>query len=96
MILFSRKMPALATRIAVGEPITIKKLRWIRAAENLSSLGYEMVRVRVQEQNARIEVAKEQVPMLLEQKDSVIEELKAMGFHQVEIDEEGYRRVAIL
>ena len=87
----------LATRIAVGEPITIKKLRWIRAAENyLSSLGYEMVRVRVQEQNARIEVAKEQVPMLLEQKDSVIEELKAMGFHQVEIDEEGYRRVAIL
>ena len=87
----------LATRIAVGEPITIKKLRWIRAAENyLSSLGYEMVRVRVQEQNARIEVAKEQVPMLLEQKESVIEELKAMGFHQVEIDEEGYRRVAIL
>ena len=87
----------LATRIAVGEPITIKKLRWIRAAENyLSSLGYEMVRVRVQEQSARIEVAKEQVPMLLEQKDSVIEELKAMGFHQVEIDEEGYRRVAIL
>ena len=38
----------LATRIAVGEPITIKKLRWIRAAENyLSSLGYETVRVRV-------------------------------------------------
>lgn len=87
----------LATRIAIGEPITIKKLRWIRAAENyLRSLGYEMVRVRVQEQNARVEVAKESVPELIKHQDEVIEELKAMGFHNVEIDEQGYRRVETL
>ena len=79
------------------EPITIKKLRWIRAAENyLRSLGYEMVRVRVQEKNARIEVAREQVPMLLENKEEVLEELKAIGFHDVEIDEQGYKRVQAL
>lgn len=87
----------LATRIAIGEPITIKKLRWIRAAENyLRSLGYQMVRVRVQEQSARVEVAKESVSELIKHQDEVVEELKAMGFHNVEIDEQGYRRVETL
>ena len=55
-----------------------------------------MVRVRVQEKNARIEVAREQVPMLLENKEEVLEELKAIGFQDVEIDEQGYRRVQAL
>lgn len=85
----------LATRIAVGEPITLKKLRWIRAAENfIHSLGFDLVRVRLKEGNARVEVCKEDVPMLLAQKDMIEQELSAMGFVNIEFAEEGYVREA--
>lgn len=83
----------LATRIAIGEPITIKKLRWVRAAENyLKQLGFETVRVRVSQNNARVEVGKDQVPDLIAMQDEVIEELQDMGYRKVEIDPNGYRR----
>ena len=70
----------LATRIAVGEPITIKSCAGFAQRKTTYLLWGMKWYVRVQEQNARIEVAKEQVPMLLEQKESVIEELKGDGF----------------
>lgn len=85
----------LATRIAHGELITVKKIRWIRAAENyVRSLGYGLVRVRVKDNVARVEVAREDVAELMAQKDEVILELKEMGFSDVTIDENGYRREA--
>lgn len=85
----------LATRIAIGEPITLKKLRWIRAAENfIRSLGFDLVRVRTKEGNARVEVRKEEVAEILMQKELVESELLAMGFKSVVIDEEGYKREA--
>ncbi len=83
----------LATRIALGEPITLKKLRWVRAAENyLHSLGYSLVRVRLKDGHARVEVKKEDVQSLLAQQGEVEEELLAMGFKSVTIDPEGYKR----
>ncbi|MBQ4289115.1 MAG: ATP-dependent sacrificial sulfur transferase LarE [Clostridia bacterium] len=83
----------LATRIPYGEQISIKKLRWIRAAENyIRSLGYGIVRVRVSHGAARVEVGTEDLPDILEQKDEVITELKEMGFVDVTIDEEGFKR----
>ena len=85
----------LATRIAPGEPITLKKLRWIRAAENyIRSLGFGLVRVRVSGNKARIEVAKDDVADLIQQKQEVEEELRAMGYAEVIIDEDGYKRGA--
>lgn len=83
----------LATRIAAGEPITLKKLRWIRAAENfIHSLGFDLVRVRLANGDARIEVLKADVPMLLEQKEMIEQELLVMGFKNVAFAEEGYIR----
>jgi len=85
----------LASRIARGEPITVKKLRWIRAAENfIRQLGFEVVCVRVKDGNARIEVALEKVPELLEIQEEVLSELRGMGYNQVEIALEGYKRIA--
>ena len=85
----------LATRVAPGEPITLKKIRWIRAAENyIHSLGYGLVRVRVRDGQARIEVAREDVADLMRQREEVEVELREMGFAEVVIDEEGYKREA--
>jgi uncharacterized protein len=85
----------LATRVAQGEPITLKKIRWIRAAENyIHSLGYGLVRVRVEGNAARIEVAKEDVEDLMRQREEVEIELNEMGFKEITIDEEGYKREA--
>lgn len=85
----------LATRIPHGEQISVKKLRWIRAAENyIRSLGYGLVRVRVSHGNARIEVSPEDLQDILEQKDEIISELREMGFSEVTLDEEGYKREA--
>lgn len=83
----------LATRIATGEPITLKKLRWIRAAENyIHQLGFQIVRVRVSNGKARVEVGREQLGDLMEMQDEIIEELKGMGYTSVEIDPRGYIR----
>ena len=83
----------LATRVAVGEPITLKKIRWIRAAENyIRSLGFDLVRVRLSSGNAKIEVQKADIPELEKQKEEIEEELKAIGFETVEIDMEGFKR----
>ncbi|MBQ5957452.1 MAG: ATP-dependent sacrificial sulfur transferase LarE [Clostridia bacterium] len=83
----------LATRISTGEPITLKKLRIVRAAENyIKSLGYAVVRVRIRDLDGRIEVGKEEVEELMEQQDEIISEMKELGFRNVSIDPEGYRR----
>lgn len=83
----------LATRIATGEPITIKKLRWIRAAENyLKQMGFGTVRVRVSDSHAKIQVGKEQIEDLMAMREEVETELKDMGYKTVEIDPEGYRK----
>ena len=83
----------LATRIATGEQITIKKLRWVRAAENyLKQMGFSTVRVRVSDSNARIEVGQDQIADLMAMKEEVETELKDMGYKSVEIDPNGYRK----
>lgn len=82
----------MATRIAIGEPITIKKIRNIRAAENyLAGMGFSCVRVRSKGSKARIEVEKSQVDDLIQMQEEVREELLNLGFDDVEIDPEGYR-----
>ncbi len=84
----------LVTRIPIGEPISLKKIRWIRAAENyIRSLGFNLVRVRLHGTLAKVEVKKEEVPELLRQQEKVKTELLAMGFiKSVEIDKNGYKR----
>ncbi len=86
----------LATRIATGERITLKKLKEIRAAENyITSLGFKVVRFRVKGNNARIEVGMCELDTLFEQEDEICEELSNMGYNSVTIDPDGFKQYGL-
>lgn len=82
--------PCLSSRIPYNHKITRKKLGEIEQAEEvLNSFGFNDVRVRHYGDHGKIEVSKEDVPRLLELKDSVVEKVRKIGFKEVLIDEEG-------
>ncbi|WP_456433804.1 ATP-dependent sacrificial sulfur transferase LarE [Thermosulfuriphilus sp.] len=85
--------PCLATRIPTGTPISRQALRMVAEAERrLSSLGFKTLRVRYHGELARIEVLREDFPLLLGQADQIVYELKQIGFRYVSLDLEGWRR----
>lgn len=84
----------LATRFPYGSTLTEEKFRMVEAAEQmLHDLGFDYVRVRVHGDIARIEVAPQQFPRLLD--DSVrmkmSEYLHAAGFAYVTLDLDGFK-----
>lgn len=82
----------LSSRIPYGDPITPEKLRMIEEAETfLAARGLSQLRVRLHGNTARIEVHKEDMGRILEQKDAVAERLRSLGFAYVTLDLEGYR-----
>jgi uncharacterized protein len=82
--------PCLSSRIPYHQTVTIEKLKQIETAENiLNSYGFEDVRVRHYGSYGKIEVQKEDLEKLQSIKNSVINDIKALGFARVEIDEEG-------
>lgn len=86
--------PCLASRIPYGETITREKLRMIEEAEEfLKAKGFDQVRVRLQGDSARIEVAPTEVGRLISPgiRISVSKKLKSLGFTYVSVDLEGYR-----
>lgn len=87
----------MASRFAYGVRITPEGLARIeRAEESILSRGFPVVRVRdLGQDRARVEVAAEDLPRLVSISEEIRAELSALGFHQVTIDEEGYRRGAL-
>ena len=82
----------LASRVPYGTPITRENLQQIEDAERfVRSLGPSQVRVRVHGEVARIEVAPESLPLLLEHRSAIASELHRLGFSYVSADLEGYR-----
>lgn len=84
----------LSSRIPRGIPITIEKLNRVEGAEALLYReGLRQVRVRDHGEIARIEVAPDEVPWLLdsERRTRVSAGLKELGFRFVTVDLEGYR-----
>jgi uncharacterized protein len=78
----------LASRIPYGEEITKEKLMMIeRAEEILKQDGFERVRVRMHDGIARIEILKDEMERILDLKDKIAEELKAIGFKYISMDE---------
>ncbi len=78
----------LATRI-VGS-ITGDKLRMVEEAEDfLLSLGFNVVRVRHEFGNARIEVGWHEVKRAFELKKTIVRKFKEIGFKRVSLDLEG-------
>ena len=87
--LFTWDKPAyacLATRIPTGEAITAEKLvRTEKAEAYLTSLGFRDFRVRSSGDTAKLQVTRQDMPKVLEQRETIIEELKHY-YHAVLLD----------
>jgi len=84
----------LASRVPYGTTITRAMLERIsRAEECLTKRGFTQVRLRAHGDIARIEVLREELDKLLlpEVRESVVVDLKRLGFTFISVDLEGYR-----
>ncbi len=84
----------LSSRIPRGIPITLEKLSRVEEAEAvLHREGFRHFRVRNHGEIARIELAQDELPRLMESNRcaEISARLKALGFKFVTVDLEGYR-----
>lgn len=87
-------MACLSSRIPYGTPVTEGALRQIERAEAfLRTRGFRQVRVRHHGETARIEVAAEELPRLIESdtREAVVGWLQSLGYTYVTVDLAGYR-----
>ena len=88
-------MPCLSSRVAYGEEVTPERLAMIDRAERyLRGLGLREVRVRYHRGDlARVEVPARDIATLCapEVRESLVRELRGLGFKFVSIDLEGLR-----
>ncbi|OQW32974.1 MAG: ATP-utilizing protein [Nitrospira sp. SG-bin1] len=84
----------LSSRIPRGIPITLEKLSRVEEAEAvLHREGFRHFRVRNHGEIARIELAQDELPRLVEadRRAEISAKLRALGFKFVTVDLEGYR-----
>ena len=84
----------LNTRFAYGDTITMERLSMVDAAESyIMGLGFRSVRVRMQDNTARIEVPEEDIERLTapDSRRAVAGKLREIGFSYVSVDLQGYR-----
>jgi uncharacterized protein len=85
----------LSSRIPYHSEVTDAKLRMIERAERaIAAIGFRVCRVRHHDELARVEIGRDELSRALEpEMSSAIErELKAIGYENVLIDPQGYRR----
>jgi pyridinium-3,5-biscarboxylic acid mononucleotide sulfurtransferase len=86
--------PCLSSRFPYGESITVTKLQRVGRAEiYLRQLGYQNLRVRSQENTAKIELPAQDIPQFVQQVDlpKLVKTFQNLGFVYVTLDLEGYR-----
>ena len=86
--------PCLSSRFPYGEAITVTKLQRVGRAEiYLRSLGYSNLRVRSQEDTAKIELPAEEITRFVRDIDlpKLVKTFQDLGFVYVTLDLEGYR-----
>ncbi len=82
----------LASRLPYGTPVAAPALRSVDAAESsLRALGLRELRVRHHGAVARVEVADDELGVLLAKRDEVVAAVKAAGYTFVSLDLEGFR-----
>lgn len=82
----------LSSRVPHGQVITLSKLRRIEAAEDvLLDEGFRVVRVRHEQQTARVEVGVDEVARLRAAWWTLQPRIEACGFEDVVLDPRGYR-----
>lgn len=83
----------LATRIPYGEKITLDKLQKIEEGERfLKSLGISLVRVRILDDFAKIEVLKDEIDIIYRNLEEITKKFKDIGFKGTLVDLEGYKK----
>lgn len=84
--------PCLATRLPYGAEIKPGILEDIAAGEEyLKEIGFEVVRLRLHGEIARIEVPCERLGEFLEKREKITRQLKKLGFSYITLDMEGFR-----
>lgn len=86
--------PCLSSRFPYGELITVSKLQRVGKAEvYLRQLGYSNLRVRSQEDTAKIELPTEMITQFVQQVNlpELVKTFQDLGFVYVTLDLEGYR-----
>ena len=84
----------LSSRIPYGQEVTDQRLRQIERAEQvLRDLGFRIFRVRHHDTVARLEIAKAEMPRVLDPEinATLVSQLKALGYQYVSLDLQGYR-----
>lgn len=82
----------LSSRFPYGTKITKEKLEQVDRGETaLREMGFHQFRLRHHGEIARIELTRDQFPLMMEKVDLVVEELKKCGFTYVTMDLQGYR-----
>ena len=87
-------MACLASRIPYGRRIDNEILRMVGEGEKyLRSIGFGQLRVRHHDSIARIEVDRDSVAQLMEQKvmDGIVKKFEELGYIYVTLDLKGYR-----
>jgi uncharacterized protein len=88
-------LACLSSRFPYGEIIDLKKLKMVDEAENyLSDLGFHNIRARHEKDSIRIEISSSQIGRFAddELRMKVVAALKALGYHYISLDLEGYRQ----
>lgn len=86
--------PCLSSRIAYGVEVTPERVRRVDAAETFlrETFGLRELRVRLESNDlARIEVPLKALPVVIERRAEVVEQLTSLGFRYVTLDLEGFR-----
>ena len=87
-----RSMACLASRIAIGNPITPERLSAIDECEKLlQKIASGQVRLRVNGDDARIEVEPADFAGILSHRQEITAALSCHGFKRVSLDLDGYR-----
>jgi pyridinium-3,5-biscarboxylic acid mononucleotide sulfurtransferase len=85
----------LSSRLPYGTEVTPERLSLVESGEAiLRELGFRQFRVRLHDKLARIEIAREELPLAMtpEMAATISQRLKAAGFLYVALDLEGYRQ----
>ncbi|MBI5075743.1 MAG: ATP-dependent sacrificial sulfur transferase LarE [Nitrospirae bacterium] len=83
--------PCLSSRFPYGQKITLPLLRRVEQAEGyLKSIGIEVVRVRIHNDVARIEVPEHEMMTVLKNRQAVAENFRSFGFSFISLDLEGF------
>ncbi len=86
-------LACLASRIPYGIKITRGLLKRIDQAEAyLAGFCFKQVRLRHYNGLCRIEVDKQDIAKLLNNRQAIVEKLKGLGYNYITLDLEGYRR----